>query len=50
MGFSLPPPPHLPLVQRLDPQQRKLLEVSYEAMLDANINIDVLRGTDRAGV
>ena len=44
-------PPRVPSpLQKLDPMQRKLLEVSYEAVMDANINIDVFRGTDRAGV
>ena len=38
--------PHL-LLQRMDPQLRKLLEVAYEAWIDSGINHLALRGSDR---
>lgn len=34
----------------MDPQLRKLLEVSYEAWLDAGVDFNGLRGSDRVGV
>lgn len=34
----------------MDPQLRKLLEVSYEAWVDAGVDFSALRGSDRVGV
>ena len=38
-----PPPP----VQKMDPQLRKLLEVSYEAWMDSGINHMAMRGSNK---
>lgn len=37
-------------LQKMDPQLRKLLEVSYEAWVDAGVDFSALRGSDRVGV
>ncbi|EIE22203.1 ketoacyl-synt-domain-containing protein [Coccomyxa subellipsoidea C-169] len=36
--------------QKMDPQLRKLLEVAYEAWVDAGIDFRALRGSERVGV
>eukprot|EP00884_Botryococcus_braunii_P022876 jgi/Botrbrau1/9272/Bobra.180_1s0029.1 len=36
--------------QRMDPQQRKLLETGYEAWMDSGVDFTSLRGSDRVGV
>ena len=38
------------LLQRMDPQLRKLLEVAYEAWMDSGINHLALRGSERVRV
>ena len=38
------------LVQKMDPQMRKLLEVSWEAWMDAGVDVNKLRGSERVGV
>lgn len=37
-------------VQKMDPQMRKLLEVSWEAWVDSGIDVSKLRGSNRVGV
>ena len=37
-------------LQKMDPQLRKLLEVSYEAWVDAGVDFSALRGSDKVGV
>ena len=39
-----------PVAQKMDPQLRKLLEVAYEAWMDAGVDFSELRGSDRVGV
>jgi len=34
----------------MDPQMRKLLEVSWEAWMDSGIDVNQLRGSSRVGV
>ncbi|CAK0786732.1 hypothetical protein CVIRNUC_009946 [Coccomyxa viridis] len=36
--------------QKMDPQLRKLLEVSYEAWVDAGVDFSALRGSNKVGV
>ena len=37
-------------VQKMDPQMRKLLEVTHEAFVDSGIDYKALRGSPRVGV
>ena len=37
-------------MQKMDPQMRKLLEVSWEAWMDSGIDVNQLRGSSRVGV
>ena len=37
-------------MQKMDPQLRKLLEVSYEAWVDAGVDFSALRGSNKVGV
>ena len=37
-------------LQKMDPQMRKLLEVSWEAWMDSGIDVNQLRGSSRVGV
>lgn len=34
----------------MDPQMRKLLEVSWEAWMDSGVDVNKLKGSDRVGV
>ena len=36
--------------QKMDPQMRKLLEVTHEAFVDSGIDYKALRGSPRVGV
>lgn len=36
--------------QKMDPQMRKLLEVSWEAWVDSGVDMNKLRGSSRVGV
>lgn len=38
------------ILQKMDPQMRKLLEVSWEAWTDSGIDVSKLRGSNRVGV
>ena len=38
------------VLQRMDPQMRKLLEVSYEAFVDSGVDHKQLRRSDKVGV
>ncbi len=39
-----------PSLQKMDPQLRKLLEVAYEAWVDAGVDFSALRGSKKVGV
>ena len=37
-------------LQKMDPQMRKLLEVSWEAWVDSGVDVNKLRGSSQVGV